>query len=44
MSIGIGVSDPNLGSNFGVTIRDGEPAIRERADQFRTAAERHLNG
>jgi hypothetical protein len=44
MSIGIGVSDPNLGSNFGVTIRDGEDAVRERAHQFRDAAMRHLGG
>ena len=44
MTIGIGVSDPNLGSNFGVTIRDGEAAVRERADRFRAAALRHLNG
>jgi dTDP-4-amino-4,6-dideoxygalactose transaminase len=43
MSIGIGVSDPNLGSNFGVTIRDGEAAVRERANQFRAAALRHLD-
>jgi dTDP-4-amino-4,6-dideoxygalactose transaminase len=42
MSIGIGVSDPNLGSNFGVTVRDGEPLVRERAEQFRAAAARHL--
>ncbi|MBV9543608.1 MAG: DegT/DnrJ/EryC1/StrS family aminotransferase, partial [Chloroflexi bacterium] len=44
MSIGIGVSDPNLGSNFGVTIRDGEAVVRERAAQFRSAALRHLRG
>ena len=44
MSIGIGVSDPNLGSNFGVTILDGETAVRERAEQFRGAALRHLRG
>jgi dTDP-4-amino-4,6-dideoxygalactose transaminase len=42
MSIGIGVSDPNLGSNFGVTIRDGEETVRERAARFRDAARRHL--
>jgi dTDP-4-amino-4,6-dideoxygalactose transaminase len=44
MSIGIGVSDPNLGSNFGVSVRSREDAVRERADQFRVAALRHLNG
>jgi dTDP-4-amino-4,6-dideoxygalactose transaminase len=42
MSIGIGVADPNLGSNFGVTIGDGSEAVRERAAQFREVAERHL--
>jgi dTDP-4-amino-4,6-dideoxygalactose transaminase len=41
MSIGIGVSDVNLGSNFGVTIRDGADAVRERAAQFREVVERH---
>jgi dTDP-4-amino-4,6-dideoxygalactose transaminase len=44
MSIGIGVSDPNLGSNFGVTVRDGEDAVRECADRFRKVALRHLGG
>jgi hypothetical protein len=44
MSIGIGVSDPNLGSNFGVSVRDGEDAVRERAGQFRDAALRHHHG
>jgi dTDP-4-amino-4,6-dideoxygalactose transaminase len=43
MSIGIGVSDPNLGSNFGVTVRDGEPLVRERAHQFRAVASRYLH-
>src|SRR6266542_341539 len=38
MSIGIGVSDPNLGSNFGIGVRDGQEAVRERAGQFRDAA------
>jgi dTDP-4-amino-4,6-dideoxygalactose transaminase len=42
MSIGIGVADPNLGSNFGVTVLDGPDAVEERAEQFRIVAERHL--
>jgi dTDP-4-amino-4,6-dideoxygalactose transaminase len=42
MSIGIGVSDVNLGSNFGVTILDAEDAIRNRATEFRTVAEHYL--
>lgn len=43
MSIGIGVSDTNLGSNFGVTVRDGEAAVRERAARFREAAMRRFH-
>jgi len=44
MSIGIGVADPNLGSTFGVTVRDGADAVRERAQQFRDSASRYLGG
>jgi dTDP-4-amino-4,6-dideoxygalactose transaminase len=43
MTIGIGVSDPNLGSNFGVTVVDGTAAVRDRAAQFRKVAEKHLH-
>ena len=43
MSIGIGVSDPNLGSNFGVTVLDGEPEVRSVAARFREASLRHLH-
>jgi dTDP-4-amino-4,6-dideoxygalactose transaminase len=42
MSIGIGVSDVNLGSNFGVTILDPQEKVRERAAEFRQAALPHL--
>jgi 8-amino-3,8-dideoxy-alpha-D-manno-octulosonate transaminase len=42
MTIGIGVSDLNLGSNFGVTIRDGADIIHERAARFRRVAQRHV--
>jgi dTDP-4-amino-4,6-dideoxygalactose transaminase len=42
MTIGIGVSDRNLGSAWGVGVRDGEPQIQARAAMFRAAAERHL--
>ena len=42
MSIGIGVSDVNLGSNFGVTVLAGEDAVRRRAAEFRAVAEHHL--
>lgn len=42
MTIGIGVSDRNLGSAWGIGVRDGEDRIRERAAMFREAAERHL--
>jgi dTDP-4-amino-4,6-dideoxygalactose transaminase len=42
MSIGIGVADPNLGSNFGVTVLDGPETVHLRAAQFREAAGRYL--
>jgi len=42
MSIGIGVADPNLGSSFGVTVRDGADAVHERAERFCDVASRHL--
>jgi dTDP-4-amino-4,6-dideoxygalactose transaminase len=42
MSIGIGVADPNLGSTFGITIRDDEARLEAVADRFLTAASRHL--
>jgi 8-amino-3,8-dideoxy-alpha-D-manno-octulosonate transaminase len=42
MNIGIGVSDPNLGSAFGVTVRDGADQVRERASRFREVATRYL--
>ncbi|CAN5844804.1 DegT/DnrJ/EryC1/StrS family aminotransferase [soil metagenome] len=43
MTIGIGVSDRNLGSAWGIGLGDGEPEIQARAAQFREAAERHLD-
>jgi hypothetical protein len=42
MSIGIGVADANLGSNFGVTVTDGAAAVRERAAAFRRVAATEL--
>lgn len=42
LNISIGVSDPGLSSGFGVTIRDGEAVVRERAATFRQAAGRYL--
>jgi dTDP-4-amino-4,6-dideoxygalactose transaminase len=42
MSIGIGVADPNLGSTFGVTVRDGADAVQERAERFCEVASRYL--
>jgi dTDP-4-amino-4,6-dideoxygalactose transaminase len=42
LNISIGVSDPGLSSGFGVTIRDGEAVVRERAATFRQAASRYL--
>jgi len=42
INIGIGVSDPGLGSAFGVTMRDGLKEVEERAARFRQAAGRYL--
>jgi dTDP-4-amino-4,6-dideoxygalactose transaminase len=42
MTIGIGVSDKNLGSAWGIGLRDGEAVIQERAALFREAAGRYL--
>ena len=42
MSIGIGVADLNLGSSFGVTVRDGADLVHERAERFCAVASRHL--
>ncbi len=42
MSIGIGVADPNLGSTFGVTIRDDAARIEAVADRFLEAATHYL--
>ncbi len=43
MSIGIGVADPNLGSTFGVTIRDDASKIESVADRFLEAAGHYLD-
>jgi len=42
INIGIGVSDPGLGSEFGVTMRDGFDAVDARAAQFRQVAQKYL--
>jgi len=42
INIGIGVSDPGLGSAFGVTMRDGFDAVDVRAAQFRDVAQKYL--
>lgn len=41
-SIGIGVSDPNLGSLFGVSVLDGEEKVRQQAAIFRRVAGKYL--
>lgn len=43
MSIGIGVSDPNL-APFGLRMRDGPEVARERAARFREVASTYLSG
>lgn len=42
MTIGIGIADANIGSNFGVTILDDADAVRERAAEFRRVASKYL--
>jgi len=42
INISIGVSDPGLGSAFGVTMRDGFDAVDARAAQFRQVAQKYL--
>ena len=42
INLGIGVSDPGLGSAFGVTMRDGPDVVDARAEQFRAAAKKYL--
>ena len=42
INIGIGVSDPGLGSAFGVTMRDGFDAVDARVAQFRQVAQKYL--
>jgi len=42
INISIGVSDPGLGSAFGVTMHDGLETVDARAAQFRRAAEGYL--
>jgi dTDP-4-amino-4,6-dideoxygalactose transaminase len=44
INIGIGVSDPGLGSAFGVTMRDGPKEVEERAARFRQVAGPCLSG
>lgn len=42
INIGIGVSDPGLGSAFGLTMRDGFDAVDVRVAQFRQVALKYL--
>jgi dTDP-4-amino-4,6-dideoxygalactose transaminase len=42
INISIGVSDPGLGSAFGVTMRDGSEAVEAKAVEFRQVAAKYL--
>ncbi|MCS7221976.1 MAG: DegT/DnrJ/EryC1/StrS family aminotransferase [Anaerolineae bacterium] len=42
INISIGVSDPGLGSAFGVTVRDGFDVVDARAEEFRRVAMKYL--
>lgn len=43
LNISIGVSDPGLGSAFGVTMRDEFDAVDARAEEFRQVAKKYLS-
>ena len=42
INIGIGISDPGLGTAFGITVRNNTPEIDKKIEQFRSVAEKHL--
>jgi dTDP-4-amino-4,6-dideoxygalactose transaminase len=42
INISIGVSDPGLGSAFGVTIRDGLETVDKRAAEFRSVVGKYI--
>ena len=42
INIGISVSDPGLGSAFGVTINDDLDVVEQRAEMFRKVAAQYL--
>jgi dTDP-4-amino-4,6-dideoxygalactose transaminase len=42
INISVGVSDPGLGSAFGVTMRDGFDMVDARAAEFRKVAQQYL--
>jgi hypothetical protein len=44
VNISMGVSDPGLGSAFGVTMRDGLKEVEECTARFRAVAGAHLTG
>jgi 8-amino-3,8-dideoxy-alpha-D-manno-octulosonate transaminase len=43
INLSIGVTDPGLGSAFGVAMRDGFDAVDARAAQFRQVALKYLS-
>ena len=43
INISIGVSDPGLGSAFGVTMSDGADEVDRKAEEFRKAARKYLS-
>lgn len=42
INIGIGISDPGLGTAFGITITDNASEIDKKIEQFRSVAEKYL--
>ena len=43
LNLSVGVSDPGLGSAFGVTINDGPEVVEERAAEFRRVVRQYLS-
>jgi hypothetical protein len=43
LNISIGVSDPGLGSAFGVTMKDGLDVVEERAARLCAIARKEIN-
>jgi len=43
INISIGVSDPGLGSAFGITMRDGLEEVARKVEEFRKTVRKYLS-